>query len=107
MSDELTLSIGGRQLSGWTSTRVTHGIEHCPSDFEISMTERYPGEGRPPSSFSRVIPASRCSAKTHPIAGAWDAQEWAFLGQRVLPGPSCIEGIAHRVSRPALRSKRR
>lgn len=44
MTDELTLSIGGRQLSGWTQVRFSRGIERCPSDFEIAMTERYPGE---------------------------------------------------------------
>lgn len=31
-------------LSGWTSIRVTRGIERCPSDFEVMMTELYPGE---------------------------------------------------------------
>lgn len=44
MADELTLKIGGRSLSGWTQVRLSRGIEHCPSDFEISMTELYPGE---------------------------------------------------------------
>lgn len=31
-------------LSGWTSIRVTRGIERCPSDFEVTMTELYPGD---------------------------------------------------------------
>lgn len=44
MADELTLVIGGRQLTGWSSIRVSRGIEHCPSDFELSLTEQYPGE---------------------------------------------------------------
>jgi prophage tail gpP-like protein len=42
--DELTLSVGGRDLTGWTEVRVTRGIERCPSDFDIRLTERYPGE---------------------------------------------------------------
>lgn len=44
--DDLSIVIGGRRLSGWQSARVTRGIERCPSDFEISMTELYPGQAR-------------------------------------------------------------
>lgn len=44
MKDDLTLTIGIHQLSGWTGVRVTRGIERCPSDFEIGMTELYPGQ---------------------------------------------------------------
>lgn len=43
MQDDLTLVVGGRRLSGWNSLRVTRGIERCPNDFEVSMTERFPG----------------------------------------------------------------
>lgn len=43
MADDLSLVIGGRKISGWDSARVSRGIERCPSDFEISMTELYPG----------------------------------------------------------------
>lgn len=43
-TDDLTLVLGGRKLSGWQEVRATLGIERCPSDFEIKMTERYPGE---------------------------------------------------------------
>lgn len=44
MVDDLTLFVGQQQVSGWNSIRVTRGIERIPSDFEIEMTERYPGE---------------------------------------------------------------
>lgn len=44
MADDLTLIVGGRKLSGWTSIRVTRGIERCPSDFDVLMTELYPGD---------------------------------------------------------------
>lgn len=44
MTDELTLTIGGVVVSGWTDIRVTRGIERVPSDFEIGMTELYPDE---------------------------------------------------------------
>jgi len=46
MIDDLTLIANGQELSGWESIRVTRGIERCPSDFEIEMTERVPGEFR-------------------------------------------------------------
>lgn len=41
---DLTLEAGGQVVGGWTSVRVTAGIERCPRDFAIGMTERYPGE---------------------------------------------------------------
>lgn len=44
MADDLTLIIGNQKVSGWNSIRVTRGVERCPSDFDIEMTERYPGE---------------------------------------------------------------
>lgn len=44
MNDDLTLIVGGRKISGWTTIRVSRGIERCPSDFTVTMTELYPGE---------------------------------------------------------------
>ena len=43
-SDDLSLKVAGQILSGWTSVRVTASVDRCPRDFEIGMTERYPGE---------------------------------------------------------------
>lgn len=42
--DELILVAGNRRISGWTDIRVTVGAERVPNDFEIGMTERFPGE---------------------------------------------------------------
>lgn len=42
--EEVTLTIGGQAISGWTDIRITQGIERLPSDFSIGLTERYPGE---------------------------------------------------------------
>jgi prophage tail gpP-like protein len=42
--DDLVLVIDGQALIGWTDIRVTRGVERCPSDFSIELTERYPGE---------------------------------------------------------------
>lgn len=43
MDDDLTLVVGGQRLSGWDSIRVTAGMERCPNDFDLTMTEKYPG----------------------------------------------------------------
>ena len=40
---ELVLELDGGKISGWQQIRITRGIERCPSDFEISLTEKYPG----------------------------------------------------------------
>ncbi len=44
MSDDLTLTVHGQSLAGWTDVRVTRRIEGLPNDFEIGMTERFPGQ---------------------------------------------------------------
>ncbi|OJA74949.1 hypothetical protein BGV67_04535 [Burkholderia ubonensis] len=44
MNDELTLHVGGMEISGWTDVHVTCGIERVPRVFEIGLTERFPGE---------------------------------------------------------------
>jgi prophage tail gpP-like protein len=59
MNDDLTLEVGGRALSGWTSVRVTRGIERVPSDFEIEMTDLYPAEA---DAFV-VTPGDACVVK--------------------------------------------
>lgn len=59
MIDDLTLIVGGRKLSGWTSVRVGRGIERCPSDFEVEMTELYPDEV---SSFV-IQPGDACEVR--------------------------------------------
>lgn len=58
-SDDLTLTINGQAISGWTNIRLTRGIERLPSDFDIGLTELYPGE------LSKVIvaPGAACTVK--------------------------------------------
>lgn len=41
--DDVVLTVGGTSISGWQSVRITRGIERMPSDFDIALTERYPG----------------------------------------------------------------
>ena len=54
--DDLTIVVGNQQISGWTSIRVSRGIERVPSDFQIEMTEFYPGD----SSNVTVQPGQQC-----------------------------------------------
>lgn len=48
---ELYLELDNVRVSGWQKIRVTRGIERCPSDFDISLTEKFPG------SATEIIPA--------------------------------------------------
>src|SRR5690348_11635937 len=56
-NDHLVLTIAGQATSGWTDICITRGIERCPSDCHIGMTELYPGE------LAKVIvaPGSPCT----------------------------------------------
>lgn len=44
VDDGILLSVGNYMLSGWTSLRATRGIERFPGDFELGMTELFPGQ---------------------------------------------------------------
>jgi len=39
---DVGLVIGQTGWKGWDSIRITRGCERCPSDFDLSVTERYP-----------------------------------------------------------------
>lgn len=59
MTDDLTLIVNNQRISGWTSVRVTRGVERLPMDFDIELTERFPGEASAvlvkPGDFCQVI----------------------------------------------------
>jgi prophage tail gpP-like protein len=44
VSDTVSIISDGQALSGWQNVRVTRGIERCPSDFELTLTELYPNQ---------------------------------------------------------------
>ena len=56
MTDDVSISVGGQTISGWTKVRVTRGIERMPSDFEIELTEYYSGD----NSTVVISPGSLC-----------------------------------------------
>ncbi|MGI4943823.1 MAG: phage baseplate assembly protein [Janthinobacterium lividum] len=41
--DDVTITTGGKIIGGWQAVRITRGIERMPSDFDIALTELYPG----------------------------------------------------------------
>lgn len=59
MTDELILTVGHRQISGWDSVRVTRGVERLPSDFSLSLMDYYPGD----SQQQLVEPGGSCTVQ--------------------------------------------
>lgn len=43
----LTLEVDGRRWKGWKEVRVTRGLDRAASDFEIAVTEKWPGQAEP------------------------------------------------------------
>lgn len=41
--DDLVIKVAGRELSGWEEVRVSRGVERAVSDFDVAMTEHFPG----------------------------------------------------------------
>lgn len=52
----------GQQVSGWTRVRITRGVERLPGDFDIEMTEKYPGQ----VANMLVQPGFPCTVKIGP-----------------------------------------
>lgn len=42
LSNTITLTVGKQIITGWQSIRITRGVERCPNDFDIAMTEYFP-----------------------------------------------------------------
>ncbi|MGO3395346.1 MAG: phage baseplate assembly protein [Serratia proteamaculans] len=59
MSDELTLQVNGKVISGWDQVRVTRSIEHLPSDFSLSLMDEYPGS----DDAQLVVEGDACSVR--------------------------------------------
>lgn len=45
--DEVSLRVGGNQYGGWKTARVTCGIEAISGAFELAVTDRWSGQGKP------------------------------------------------------------
>ncbi|NPD67306.1 hypothetical protein HN018_06925 [Lichenicola cladoniae] len=54
--NELTITVGGMTFGGWQQVRVARGVEKMPSDFDVTLTERFPGQTQAVS----VQPGQQC-----------------------------------------------
>jgi prophage tail gpP-like protein len=41
--DDVLITVGGVEVSGWMTVRISAGIERCPRDFDVTATEVFPG----------------------------------------------------------------
>lgn len=57
MSNIVTLVVGGREFGGWKAVAIQAGIERQVRDFDLSITNRWPGSG---DITRRVNPGDRC-----------------------------------------------
>ncbi|RTY53635.1 baseplate protein [Pantoea sp. YU22] len=44
MNDSIWLRINGREWGGWTSSRISAGIDRMARDFNVGITQRWPGD---------------------------------------------------------------
>ena len=77
MTDDVSISVNGQIISGWTRIRITRGIERMPADFEIEMTEPYANNS------VAVAPGSSCKVfigKNIVLSGYVDVYEIRIEG---------------------------
>ncbi|MBP0492158.1 phage baseplate assembly protein [Pararoseomonas indoligenes] len=67
---DLELVVGGKALTGWQEIRITRGVERCPSDFDIAITERFTDNKDPtPTKLAKwtsdlvVAPGQACQVR--------------------------------------------
>ena len=44
MNNTVTLRVSGREWGGWTSVKISAGIERLARDFNVQITRQWPGE---------------------------------------------------------------
>ena len=71
----LTLTTGGQVLSGWQTIRVSRSCEAVPSSFDLTLTERYPGD----AGEAQISPGGTCEIRI----GA-DLVLTGYIDQRML-----------------------
>lgn len=55
----VTLQAGGISITGWEGVRITRGLDQVPSDFDIILTEAYPGQ----ASSIVITPGDPCTVQ--------------------------------------------
>lgn len=66
---ELSLIVGGVQWRGWKEVRVSAGLTRAARDFDVSVTERWPGQGDP----LPLHPGQACEVRLddEPVLTGW------------------------------------
>ncbi|MDE2081090.1 MAG: Mu P family protein [Burkholderiales bacterium] len=57
--DDVALIVNDVEWRGWSDVRITRGIERVPNDFEVQVTELYPGADSGPVQID-IAPGQRC-----------------------------------------------
>lgn len=57
VDDTPVLAIGGKAYSGWSSIRMSRGVDRCVADFDIEVSERWSGQDVP----WQILPFSTCT----------------------------------------------
>ena len=79
--DDISIIVGDQMISGWTRVRQTRGIELMPSNFEIELTEYYPGN----NSNVVIAPGSPCQVFLGPdvvLTGYVDVYESRIISDK-------------------------
>jgi prophage tail gpP-like protein len=63
------LVVDGRRYGGWTAVRVTRGVERMAADFDLTVTEAWPGRSEPWA----IRPGSACRllVEGEPLIDGW------------------------------------
>jgi prophage tail gpP-like protein len=46
-TEALVLKVGGKPYQGWTEARITRALDKTVSDFDLALSERWPGQDTP------------------------------------------------------------
>lgn len=79
----ITLTVGGREYGGWKSVRISAGIERQARDFDLEVTDRWPGQTDIPR---RIQPGDACQVFIGPdlvLTGYVDATPIKYDGKSV------------------------
>jgi len=82
-NNRVTLEVGSTRYGGWKSVRITPGIERQARDFDLEVTDRWPGQTDIPR---RVQPGDPCRVWIGPdlvLTGYVDATPIRFDGHSV------------------------
>jgi prophage tail gpP-like protein len=69
IDNTVSLIVKGQSFGGWEAVRVTRGLERCPSDYDLTVTEKYPGQ----AAQIDIRPFDACQIKigADPVLTGW------------------------------------